>query len=71
MPEPVEELVLAHSACVTPGILDAASNVPLQTDEEYHDDFEGMDQRDWIIAETEAGMLTEKQEMKSRAVEEC
>ena len=30
-----------------------------------------MDQRDWIMAEAENGMLTEKHKMKSRVVEEC
>ena len=30
-----------------------------------------MDKRDWIMAETENGMLTEKHKMKSRVVEKC
>ena len=35
------------------------------------DDFEVLDQGNWITAETALGMSTEMQKMKSRAVEEC
>ena len=35
------------------------------------DDFEDMDQRDWIMDETELESLTQKQKMNSRAVELC
>ena len=35
------------------------------------DDFEDMDQGNWITAETALGMPTDMQKMKSRAVEEC
>ena len=44
--------------------------MPLQNSDEYDNDVEERDLRDWIMAATEVEMLTEKQKMKSHAVEE-
>ena len=55
--ELVEEPVLAHRVYVTADIFGAATNVPLDNDDEYND----TEQRDWIMAETEHGVLTQRQ----------
>ena len=53
MPEVVEVPVLARSVLVTLGILGVATNVSLQNDDDCDEDIEDMDQRGWIMAETE------------------
>ena len=66
----VEELVLAHRAHMTPDILGVVVNLPLQSEDEHDHVFEDLDLSDRIKALTEVQMLTGKQKMKSRAVEE-
>ena len=52
-------------------ILGAATNVPLQSEDEddYDVDFGNRDQRDWILAKTKVERLTLESEMKPRAVQ--
>ena len=59
---------MVHRVYVISDILGVAANVQ---NDKYNDNIEDIDQRDWIMAEAEVQILTEKQKMKSRAVEEC
>ncbi len=62
----MEDPVLAHRVFVTTDIQGAATNDLLQ-DDDHEDDFKDMD---WIVAGTENGIPTEKQKMRSCAVED-
>ena len=71
VPQSVEEPRLAHKVYVASDILGAATHLSLLSDDEYDDVLEDTDHKDCVMAEPKVDMLTEKQKMQSRAVEEC
>ena len=59
---------LGRSGSAGSGTQGVVTNIPSQEDDDYEEDGEDMDRKDWMMAETDNGMLTEKQKMKSRVV---